>query len=271
MNIRYFSEPQKLNQRQTHWETELQAYNFKLHHRPGKLNVVADSLSRKHEPKGGGVENVETFFLKPERFASDVAINRLSFRDEEEIVEEVRRRHQQQDSKVALALINKDKDYKETNGVIEYKGLVYVPKDKTLREHILYAYHNMPIAGHPGQKGTAALIRRNWWWPTLTSDAAKYVAACEVCQRTKVQPGPLAGPLNPHDAPDAPWDVITADMIGPLPKSRNYNAIFVVVDKLTKMIIAVPTTTTLTAQGTARIFQNHVFKRFGVPKKIISD
>ena len=60
-------------------------------------------------------------------------------------------------------------------------------------------------------------------------------------------------------------------MIGPLPKSGGYDAIFMVVDKLTKMIIAVPTTTTLTAQGAARIFQDHVFKRFGVPKKIISD
>jgi len=129
----------------------------------------------------------------------------------------------------------------------------------------------MSIARHPGQKRTAAHIRCNWWWPTLTSNAAKYVTACKVCQHTKVRPGPLAGPLHPHNAPDAPWDVITADMNGPLPKSGEYSTTFIVVDKLTRMIIAVPTTTTLTAQGAACIFQDHVFKHFGIPKKIISD
>jgi len=146
-----------------------------------------------------------------------------------------------------------------------------VPKDRTLRERILYAHHDTPIAGHPGYRKTIELVKRNWWWPTLTRDAARYVAACEVCQRNKYQNRPLAGPLHPYDAPETPWEVISVDLIGPIQKSNRYDAIFVIVDKLTKMVIAIPTTTKVTLQGVARLFRDHVFKRFGTPRKIISD
>jgi hypothetical protein len=60
-------------------------------------------------------------------------------------------------------------------------------------------------------------------------------------------------------------------MIGPLPQSNGYDAILVVVDRLTKMVVTMPTNTTLTAEGTAELFRDHVFKRFGIPKKVISD
>ena len=64
--------------------------------------------------------------LKNEWFAVP-QVNRLSFRDDEEILEEIRRRRQQRDKKVEQGLLSKSKDYKETNGVVEFQALVYVP------------------------------------------------------------------------------------------------------------------------------------------------
>ena len=61
------------------------------------------------------------------------------------------------------------------------------------------------------------------------------------------------------------------DLIGPLPNSRGYDAIMVVVDRLTKMVVLIPTSTTQTSEGTARLFLEHVFWRFGAPKKVYSD
>jgi len=275
LNLQYFRDPQKLNRRQARWAMELADYNFKLHYHPGKLNVVADALSRMDEPEGGVKgDNANTIVLKNEWFSDSpdtTRVNRLSFRDEEEILEEIRRRRQQCDKKVEQGLLTQSKDYKETNGVVEYKGLIYVPRDRTLRDRILYAHHDTPLMGHPGRNQTVGLIQRNYWWPGLRGHAAKYVSACETCQRTKPRQGAIAAPLHPHDPPSAPWEVISADMIGPLSKSNGFDAIFVIVDRLTKMVIAVPSTVDQTAEGTARIFRDHVFKRFGVPKKVISD
>ena len=65
---------------------------------------------------------------------------------------------------------------------------------------------------------------------------------------------------------------MSVDIIGPLPKSRGYNAIMVVVDQgNTKQVIAIPTTIEQTAEGTARLYRDHVFKRVGLFKRIISD
>ncbi|KAJ9532153.1 hypothetical protein QJQ45_003946 [Haematococcus lacustris] len=62
------------------------------------------------------------------------------------------------------------------------------------------------------------------------------------------------------------------DLITQLPSTAaGHDAIVVFVDKLTKMIHAVPTTTTVTAPILARIFFDHVFRLHGLPKVIVSD
>ncbi len=44
-NLQYFRKPQKLNQQQARWVTELAEYHFSLHHKPGMVNKKADLLS----------------------------------------------------------------------------------------------------------------------------------------------------------------------------------------------------------------------------------
>ena len=45
----------------------------------------------------------------------------------------------------------------------------------------------------------------------------------------------------------------------------------VVVDQFTKYIIAVPTTGEISSMGTAKLFRDHMWKQFGIPRKVISD
>jgi len=88
-------------------------------------------------------------------------MRRLSFRDKEEILEEIRRNRQKIDNKVIVGLKdNRTKDYEDTNGIITYKGLIYVPHNQLLRERILYSHHDTPLAGHPGRSKTVELIQR---------------------------------------------------------------------------------------------------------------
>src|SRR6202043_3414586 len=68
-----------------------------------------------------------------------------------------------------------------------------------------------------------------------------------------------------------PWEVITVDLIGPLPESSGYNAILVIVDWYTKMVIALPSQVEITSEGIARELRDHVFRHHGLPRKIISD
>jgi hypothetical protein len=61
------------------------------------------------------------------------------------------------------------------------------------------------------------------------------------------------------------------DFIEKLPTSDGYDSILVVVDRLTKLAIFVPTTTSLSARGLADLFVRHVFSKHGVPVDIVSD
>jgi len=62
------------------------------------------------------------------------------------------------------------------------------------------------------------------------------------------------------------------DFITDLPPAHSYNSILVVVDQgLTKGVILLPCNKTITAEGTAKFLLDNLYKRFGLPKKIISD
>ena len=62
------------------------------------------------------------------------------------------------------------------------------------------------------------------------------------------------------------------DFITQLPLTKKgHDAIFVVVDKLSKTIKAIPTTTNVTAPEVADLFFHHIFRHFGLPSIIISD
>jgi hypothetical protein len=62
------------------------------------------------------------------------------------------------------------------------------------------------------------------------------------------------------------------DFIAQLPVTkRGRDAIYVVVDKLTKMVHIIPTHTKCNARKTALLSYENVWKLHGVPQKIVSD
>jgi transposase InsO family protein len=61
------------------------------------------------------------------------------------------------------------------------------------------------------------------------------------------------------------------DFVTGLPECGGYDAIWVVVDRLSKMRHFVPCQTTIDAQGLAEIFLKEVVRLHGIPKAIISD
>lgn len=65
---------------------------------------------------------------------------------------------------------------------------------------------------------------------------------------------------------------VSLDFVTGLPRTtREHDSIIVFVDRLTKMVHLAPTTTTVTARGTARLLFDNVFKHHGMPAALISD
>jgi len=62
------------------------------------------------------------------------------------------------------------------------------------------------------------------------------------------------------------------DFITHLPKIKaRYTAVYVVVDRLTKLVHIAPTTDTATTTNTSQLFKDMVFKNHGLPSCIVSD
>jgi hypothetical protein len=62
------------------------------------------------------------------------------------------------------------------------------------------------------------------------------------------------------------------DFITTLPVTKeNHDAVMVIVDKLTKLLMFIPTRTDMDTVETGKKFFNHLYRSFGLQKKIILD
>ncbi|KAF8628118.1 hypothetical protein AX17_006043 [Amanita inopinata Kibby_2008] len=79
------------------------------------------------------------------------------------------------------------------------------------------------------------------------------------------------GELQQLPIPEKPWNSISMDFIEKLPNSAGYSTILVIVDRLSKQSIFIPTTDTITAPELAKLFIIHVFSKHGVPSHVTSN
>jgi hypothetical protein len=69
-----------------------------------------------------------------------------------------------------------------------------------------------------------------------------------------------------------PFVTIALDLITDLPPSQGYNSILTIMDhNCSKAVIFLPCLKTITGEGIAHLYMQHVFPHFGVPRRVISD
>ena len=144
-----------------------------------------------------------------------------------------------------------------------------IHKGKWLIEIIIDHAHN--IIGHFGQFKTSQYIRRYFWWQSMPHDIELYCKTCSTCVTSKDTNSKLTGLLHSLPIPDRPGQSIRLDFMGPLPKSNDFDYLLVVIDWLTSQVHLVPTTTMVTARGSAWLILKEVMRLHGIPESIASD
>ena len=195
-NLAYFHTKQKLSQWQACWSLFLSQFNFTIIHKPGAFNK-ADALSRRPDHKEGMLPLEESRVLLNSKFFSVHAtwptpIDNTS-------IQQWIKSAQTYDSEVNNALetilhsgprslIKGLENWNLEEGIILYRGHIYVPKDNSLRRDIVKMYYDHPAIGHPGRWKTYELISREYWWPGLSQFTKNYIDGCATCQSTKNKP-----------------------------------------------------------------------------------
>ena len=109
-------------------------------------------------------------------------------------------------------------------------GRIYIPNNQKIKEKILQKNHDPVDIGHPGQQQMMELIKKNYWWPGIKNNVKKYIQKCFKYQQNKVQHMKKTGELHPLKIPEGPWQKISINIIGPLPKSNEKDTIVVIMD-----------------------------------------
>ena len=161
------------------------------------------------------------------------------------------------------------------NGLIYFEDSVgntrlCVPKD--LRVEVMQEAHNtITEAAHGGYFKTYNRISTTYYWPRMSREIKTFMNTCDVCQKTKPRRHGPMGLLQSISIPSQPFEVVSMDFIPELPISGEFDNILVIIDKLTKYVIFVPTNTRVTEEETARLFFKHVISKFRIPRQVISE
>ena len=143
----------------------------------------------------------------------------------------------------------------DERGVVFFKNRLVVPKKQHLRQMILKEAHESPLTIHPGSTKMYQDLRQRFWWTRMKREIAQYIANCDVCRRVKAEHQRPAGTLQPLAIPEWKWDKVSMDFITGFPRTkRGNNAIFVVVDRLSKVAHFLPVRESITASQLADLY-----------------
>ena len=165
--------------------------------------------------------------------------------------------------------------YKSADGLLTFRDADWVARlcvPRSEVQRLLRETHNSPWeSAHAGSSRLFHRLAARFYWPRMWADIVAFTKTCDVCQKIKPDKRGPNGRLFPHSIPLLPFEVVSLDLITGLPKSEGYNAVLVIVDKLTKYVQYIPTTWNLKQDGFAKLFLSHVVYKFGIPRQMISD
>lgn len=137
---------------------KIQVYDFDIEYVKGKSNIIDDALSRRPTAlslRGMDVDWKDQLLVEYSKddFACEILEAEVS-----------------------------DERFKVMDEVICYKDWIYLAKNSELKEKILLASHDSPLAGHQGFAKTYRSIRERFSWKGLKGDVLRHVWECTIFQ-----------------------------------------------------------------------------------------
>lgn len=234
------------------WGCRLSPYDFVIEHRKGKDNVVPDALSRA----------VPILTVDPsDPLLRDVWFDRLLAKCTK--FPKSCPNYSVIDGRLCRYSKNKfgfssEFDWKEV-----------VPSFK--RSEVLEFCHCSDTSPHFGIFKTFKRVSLRYFWPKMYQDVVNFVKSCEICSAYKHSQEPPKGLMGDPKVCSRPFETISIDLVGPLPRSRSgFTFLLVVVCCFSKYCLLFPLRRAV-GKSIAQCLENGVFLTHGVPRTVVAD
>lgn len=235
------------------WGVRLSSFDFEIKHRRGVENVIPDALSRSVP-----VSAISTS-------------NSLDTKDEwyKNIYNGCTNRPQD----FPNYLIKENVLYRLTKNkcslTSEFSWKIVVPSE--LRENIILENHAQPTSAHLGIFKTYNRLLLRYFWPGMHKDVVKFVGSCQKCLEYKTSNHQTLGVMGRPKHCSRPFQMLSIDLMGPLPFSRKQNSYILVVTCCFSKFCLIYPIRRATSDVIIKILEDSVFLVHGIPQTIFCD
>ncbi|GJS52887.1 putative reverse transcriptase domain-containing protein [Tanacetum coccineum] len=153
---------------------------------------------------------------------------------------------------------------KREDGSLHYMDRIWVLLVGGVRTKIMDEAHKMRYSVHPGADKMYYDLRDMYWWPGMKKEIAIYVSKCLTCAKVKAEHQRPSGLLQQPEIPKWKWEKIAMDFITKLPRSSSgHDAIWVIVDRLTKSAHFLAIREDYSMEKLARLYIDEIVARHG--------
>ena len=147
-----------------------------------------------------------------------------------------------------------------------------VPQLTDWREEILREFHCSRLFVHLGGTKMYQDFRRLYYWSGMKRHVGDFVRRCLTCQQVKAEHHKLTRLRQPLEVDEWKWEHVTMDFVTHFPRTpRRNDAVWVIVDRLTKSAHFLVVQLTFTLEEFFRSYIREIVRLHGVPVSIVSD
>lgn len=236
------------------WGVRLSSFNFEIKHRRGVDNVIPDALSRAFPVSA--IVTANSFATTSDDWYKDLYNNCLA-----------------NPANFPNYLIKNETLFRLSKNKCvltdEFAWKEVVPSEHRL--DIVTENHSEPTAGHLGIFKTYRRVALRYYWPGMYRDVSNFVGSCPICLKYKTQNHTTLGELGRPKQCSRPYQMISIDLMGPLPVTRKQNCYILVVTCCFSKFCHIYPIKKATSQIIVKIMEEQIFLVHGIPQTIFLD
>jgi hypothetical protein len=155
------------------------------------------------------------------------------------------------------------KKFEMIENTLFFKKKLWVSESDQLKLNIIRKIHDQSASKHSNIRRTCKYLHKWYYWSQAKQSVKRYIRNCHICKRFKATRDKYSDLLNFLSISNRSWMNIIMNFVIELSESKEFNAILMIVDRLTKMHHYISCTTTkedTSAEKIARLLINHVWK-----------